>query len=376
MNWQTVKLGEVTEILSGFAFDSTMFNTHGEGLPLARIRDVVRGFSETYYSGSYDERYLVSDGDTLIGMDGEFNRAKWKSEKALLNQRVCRICACGKLDGGFLFYFLPAALKKIEDVTPFVTVKHLSVKQIRDIEIPLPPLSEQQRLASILDKADAVRRLRAQMLQRLDELVAALFSDMFGDPLAQVSQKKAPEGATSLGNVVELVMGQSPPGTSYNDQGKGQPLLNGPTEFGMRYPIEKQWTTEPTKLCEDGDILFCVRGATAGRLNIADKTYCLGRGVAAIRMRPFSTVSREFVYFVLQIYYPYFQATGNGSTFINISGDDLRRLPIPLPPLPLQQQFAERVEAIETLKATARAALLESDALFGALQERAFCGEL
>jgi type I restriction enzyme S subunit len=89
-----------------------------------------------------------------------------------------------------------------------------------------------------------------------------------------------------LGTQSIIVMGQSPPGESYNKNGIGIPLLNGPTEFGPEHPIEQQWTTHPTQLCQRGDILFCVRGATAGRLNVADKEYCLGRGVAAIRLPP------------------------------------------------------------------------------------------
>src|SRR5438105_2939787 len=88
-----------------------------------------------------------------------------------------------------------------------------------------------------------------------------------------------------FGDIAEIVMGQSPEGNTYNVSGQGVPLLNGPTEFTNRFPIIKQWTTSPTKLCKKGDILFCVRGSSTGRINIADKVYCLGRGVAAIRAK-------------------------------------------------------------------------------------------
>ena len=100
-----------------------------------------------------------------------------------LNQRVCRIKSCGgELDDGYLSHFLPGALKRIEDATPFVTVKHLSVKDIRDIEIPLPPLAEQQRIAAILDQAEALRAKRRHALTQLDTLTQSLFLDLFGDP--------------------------------------------------------------------------------------------------------------------------------------------------------------------------------------------------
>ena len=147
MKWPEKKIGDLTEVLSGFAFDSQFFNNE-MGFKLIRIRDVVRGFSETFYNGKFEDRYVVKEGDFLIGMDGEFNIAKWGKEPALLNQRVCKITVKNNLlDEKYLFHFLPKQLKLIEDITPFVTVKHLSVKKINEIKIPLPPLAEQHPIS-------------------------------------------------------------------------------------------------------------------------------------------------------------------------------------------------------------------------------------
>ena len=181
---RTVTLGDYIEILSGFAFKSSLFNSEARGLPLVRIRDVVPGYSETYSDEDFDEKYLLEDGDLLIGMDGEFNCARWKGGKALLNQRVCRVIASSKnLDDQYLFYFLPRPLKQIEAKSNFVTVKHLSVKQIQAIKIPLPPLEEQRRIAAILDKADGVRRKRKEAIRLTKELLRSTFLEMFGDPV-------------------------------------------------------------------------------------------------------------------------------------------------------------------------------------------------
>ncbi|MDE0853159.1 MAG: restriction endonuclease subunit S [Nevskia sp.] len=177
-------LGDVAEITSGFAFQSSHFNTDGEGLPLVRIRDVVPGVSDTYYRGTFKNEYVVANGDALIGMDGEFNLGIWRGGPALLNQRVCRVRAQDdRLDNGYLLRFLPNALKAIEDATPFVTVKHLSIKNLREIDVPLPPLPEQRRIAAILDKADALRAKRREAIGKLDQLLQAVFLDMFGDPV-------------------------------------------------------------------------------------------------------------------------------------------------------------------------------------------------
>ncbi|WP_254635980.1 restriction endonuclease subunit S, partial [Acinetobacter bereziniae] len=182
---EKVQLGTLVKITSGFAFKSNLFNTDKKGLPLIRIRDVVRGYSDTYYDGEYKAEYLIQKGDALIGMDGEFNLALWNCGKALLNQRVCKIQSIDeRLDQNYLIRFLPKALKDIEDRTPFVTVKHLSVKDINNIQIPLPPLEEQRRIASILDQADELRQKRQQAIEKLDQLLQATFIDMFGDPVS------------------------------------------------------------------------------------------------------------------------------------------------------------------------------------------------
>lgn len=117
--WPTARLANLTNVLSGFAFDSEGF-ADSNGLPLVRIRDVLRGETSTCFTGSFDPRYVVDNGDILIGMDGEFNRARWRGGKALLNQRVCKISSSSReLDDSYLYHFLPSALKAIENVTPF-----------------------------------------------------------------------------------------------------------------------------------------------------------------------------------------------------------------------------------------------------------------
>ena len=90
MSAPTARLGDLVDILSGFAFDAANFSDEGD-IALIRIRDVIRGQSSTFYRGDYDDKYLIQKGEILIGMDGEFNRARWQSAPALLKQRVCKI---------------------------------------------------------------------------------------------------------------------------------------------------------------------------------------------------------------------------------------------------------------------------------------------
>lgn len=173
-------LPEICTIQYGFPFDSAKFST-SEGMPLIRIRDVVRGYSETFTTEEYKEEYIVNKDDLLIGMDGEFNIAKWGKNPALLNQRVCRLLPMPEVDKNYLFYFMPSALKRIEEKTPFVTVKHLSAKELNKVKVPLPPLDAQRRIAAVLDKVSGLIAKRREQLRKLDELVKARFVEMFGD---------------------------------------------------------------------------------------------------------------------------------------------------------------------------------------------------
>ena len=175
------KLVDICRIQYGYAFDSAKFSD-SDGIPLIRIRDVVRGYSETFTTEQCTKEYIVNDGDMLIGMDGEFNIAHWKGGKAYLNQRVCRLIPTDEVDSLYLFYFMPKALKAIEEKTPFVTVKHLSAKELNKIVVPIPLMEEQKKIANSLQKVDELIALRKEQLAKLDQLVKSRFIELFGDP--------------------------------------------------------------------------------------------------------------------------------------------------------------------------------------------------
>jgi len=151
-SWGRVQVGEIAEILNGYAFKSSKF-TNDKGTPLIRIRDVGKDSSNTFYDGGYDETYLVNDGDLLVGMDGDFRCSIWKGGKALLNQRVCKISLkTEEYDFRFLSYVLQPYLDAIHAETSAVTVKHLSSRSISDIPLPLPPKEQQKRIVAKIEE--------------------------------------------------------------------------------------------------------------------------------------------------------------------------------------------------------------------------------
>ena len=130
------KLLNHVDVLYGFPFNSKLFNNNGEGLPLLRIRDINTGLSDTFTTEQADEKYIVSDGDCLVGMDGNFEIVKWNHGSAYLNQRMCKFTPVD-IQREYMMYFLRLKLKEIESVANSTTVKHLSAKDINGIEIPI-----------------------------------------------------------------------------------------------------------------------------------------------------------------------------------------------------------------------------------------------
>ena len=145
--------------------------------------------------------------------------------------------------------------------------------------------------------------------------------------LSAASEADARQSSLCLDNVASITMGQSPSGETVSLR-DGVPLLNGPTEFGAYHPHPVQFTTDPRRCAQPGDLLFCVRGSTTGRMNWADQRYAIGRGVAAIRHRE-NVRLQPFVRAVIEYQLPELLAYATGSTFPNVSGRQLAWTPYP-----------------------------------------------
>ena len=151
-----------------------------------------------------------------------------------------------------------------------------------------------------------------------------------------------------LGDVAIVLMGQSPPGSSYNQTGEGIPLINGPVEFGpnpFSRTLKIKYTSSPTKLCEVDDLILCVRGSTTGRINIAGYRSCIGRGVAALRAYDAQDFVNVFIHSMRQMIHD----LGTGSTFPNISYNQICEILFPLPPLAEQRRIATKVDELMSL---------------------------
>ncbi len=174
--------------------------------------------------------------------------------------------------------------------------------------------------------------------------------------------------AKDLYEIADVIMGQSPNGTSYNRVGQGVPLINGPTEFTDVYPIAIQWTTEPVRFTEKGDVLLCVRGSSTGRLNISDANYCIGRGVAALRAK--SQTDQSYFLYVVTNAIKRVLAITTGSTFPNIDGKSIASLRVVCPPHSEQRAIAAVLSDLDdAIRALDQLLAKKRDLKHGAMQE-------
>lgn len=151
---------------------------------------------------------------------------------------------------------------------------------------------------------------------------------------------------TKLSEIAEITMGQSPSGEFCGENVRGLPLLNGPAEFTQYFPIPVQYTSDPKKRAKKGDILFCVRGSTTGRMNWADKDYAIGRGLASIRHKKDSEYN-HFLKYLLENSLKSLLNNTNGSTFPNLTSELLANFAINIPEILLQKKISSFLRKID-----------------------------
>ena len=293
------------------------------------------------------------NGDIVVGMDGSrvgLNRAQVKETDLplLLAQRVACIRHNEKTTQDFLYYqiFSERFVKYIKQVQTGTSIPHVSLKQIGGFEISLPSLEEQRRIAGILgaidDKIENNRRINTNLELQAQALYKQWFVDFEfpneeGKPYKSSGGKMVdseigpiPDGWSvgTLSDLADVTMGQSPNGKSFNENGDGIVFYQGRTEFSVRYPSIRLYTTEPTRYAEPMSVLLSVR-APVGDINIATQRCCIGRGVASIKSK---TDDNAYMYCCLkELRLQLDQYNGEGTVFGSINRKELEGLSLCVP---------------------------------------------
>ena len=250
--------------------------------------------------------------------------------------------------------------------------KTLNKAKLKILQIPLPPLAEQKRIAGILDAADALRAKRRAALARLDTLTQSIFLDMFGDPAT--NPKGWPVGALrSLGRVTT---GGTPPSAKEGMFDGTIPFIT-PGDLESDQPIKRTVTdagAKASRTVDAGATLVCCIGATIGKIGKSTVRSAFNQQINAVEWG--ARMHAEYGCAVMRFFKPTIIAWGSSTTLPILKKSSFERIEIPVPPVTDQQEFALRIERVERVRTTHRVALSTSNELFSALQVMSFQGGL
>lgn len=365
--WSIQTLDGNINILTGYPFSSLLFTNISKFQGLIRIRDLENQKIETFYSGEYEEQYVVKKGDILIGMDGDFNIVKWKAGKALLNQRICKLRAetGSGFDTDFLFHSLMEDLPSINAATGATTVKHLSVRDLRDIEKAYPPLPEQKKIAAILSSVDnVIEKTRAQ-IDKLKDLKTGMMQELLTKGIGHTEFKDSPVGRIPLDwkvlpleLIIEEVVDCEHKTAPYVESSEFLVVRTSNVRDGelvyddMRFTTSEafsEWTKRAVP--SYGDVLF-TREAPAGEACMvpADVKLCMGQRMVLLRPKTDTVYPDYFsLYITSEIAKLAIYKLSVGTTVTRINIEDIKDIPCLVPSLKEQKEIQLKISSIQSM---------------------------
>lgn len=308
---------------------------------LQPYKKYIENYTEEEYKGGSKFR----NGDTLLaritpclenGKTAQVNELEENEIGFGSTEFIVMRAKIERSDKDFIYYL---SINKefrniaIKSMTGTSGRQRAQVDVLKDTIMDLPEYNEQVKIAKILSSIDKKIQLNNKINNNLYELSSVLYKKWFGElnennsvPFSQFDK---------LGKVV---MGQSPKGESYNYNEDGVPLINGAADYEKSFLKAQKYTTMPTKICNRGDLIFCIR-ATIGLLTICDKKYCLGRGVAGITN--IDEIYKEYSYHLIESSIESFKRLATGSVIVGITRDDIQNIKVKVPSLNQIDNFHE-----------------------------------
>ncbi len=341
--WKTYRLGDLcSRIKSGKGIPASEVSTTGEYPVIGG--NGIRGYTNTSnFNGVC----------AVVGRQGAYcGNVRFFSGEAYMTEHAVVIVGNELADTRYLAYLL--SIMQLGHLSAQSAQPGLSVQTLSKLSINIPDISTQRRIAGILGSLDDKIELNRQINANLEAQAQALFRSWFVDfepfrdgPFVDSELGEIPQGwkIGTLSEIADITMGQSPKGSSYNEEGNGIIFYQGRAEFGNRFPSIRLYTTEPTRIAEINSVLLSVR-APVGDINIAKNTCCIGRGLAAIKSKH---GCNSFILYLLQSLKPLLeQYNGEGTVFGCINRKEIEGLPIIIPKESVINEFEEIVEKIDS----------------------------
>lgn len=266
---------------------------------------------------SFPNNFLISTGFTVIDVDSS------------------------KANADYIYFWLTqkSITDKLQAIAEQSVSTYPSIKpsDIEELEIELPPLSTQEKIANLLLSLTKKIENNMELNDNLEQQAISIYNEL-------IINNQEDNRIGHLCDIAKIEMGQSPSGLSYNEVGTGEVFYQGRTDFGNRFPSRRLFTTEPKKMAEEGDILLSVR-APVGDLNIATEKCCIGRGLASIRSK--NKMSSFLLYTMLNAKKQLDVFNNEGTVFGSVNKDALNNLEITIPSQETISKFEELVSPID-----------------------------
>ena len=362
-NWEKVKLGELISIKHGYAFKGDDIITDDNGIVLVTPGNfaIGGGFQKEkckFFKGKYPKDYVLKENDLIVTMTDLSKECDTLGYSALVpggsriylhNQRIGLVEFKNNLvDKVFLYWFMRTKRYQhfVVSSCSGSVIKHTSPSRICDAVILLPPLAIQKKIAGVLGALDDKIELNNKINQNLEQQAQALFKSWFID--FEPFDGKMPDDwrVGSLGEIAEIIMGQSPNGSSYNEEKNGCIFFQGRAEFGARFPKVRLYTTEPKRMAQKGDVIMSVR-APVGDFNVAMDNCCIGRGLCAIRSKQNCQSFILYTIWASQDRLNIFN--GEGTVFGSVNKDSLYNMPVTIPTLEIIRKFENTCSVLDRL---------------------------
>lgn len=384
MSWEKVKLGDLATFVNGYAFKPTDWSDHG--LEIIRIQNLTKsGAKANYFSDNISDKYKVVKGDILISWSATLGVFEWKGADAWLNQHIFKVVFDKEeIDKSFFVYLIEHILDDLKSRVHGATMKHITKGNFDNTLVPLPPLPIQEKIAAILDKADALRRKDQELLKKYDELAQAIFIDMFGDP---VKNEKGWE-VKRLGEVAMLQGGYAFKSKDFTNEGVRLVKITNvhnntliwdevdflPDEFLKKYNNFSLHAGDIV-MAMTRPVIKSLNGIKVIRVYESDLPCLLNQRVGRFVFRD-KIINGVFLYALCNTQYfkDKIEKLSSVSLQPNISSKQVENIEIFLPPITIQEAFTKKIELINQLKAQTNAE--KSEELFQSLLQRAFKGEL
>lgn len=347
--WKEYKLGEIIKIVGGGTPKTSECRYWNGNIPWLSVVDFNNDRKYVYETEKHisveglnnSSTKILSKGDIIISARGTVGAMAMLGKDMAFNQSCYGIQPTKLVDRDYLYYLLFSSIQELKHNSHGGVFDTITRDTFDTIEILLPPLSEQKRIASILGSLDD----KIDLLHRENKTLEAMAETLFRKWFIEDAKEEWEEG--KLGDEFDFAMGQSPNGESFNNGGDGIPMYQGNADFGFRFPTRRIFTTEPTRIAEEKDTLISVR-APVGAQNMAIEKCCIGRGVAAFRYKKSNSAYYSYTYYKLKsLLNEIKQFNDNGTVFGSISKSDLVNLDIIIPNIDIIIKFQKTVKPID-----------------------------